>query len=97
MAYKKKNSKNKIIKAVAEKKGIPQEVVDDVFDGIFEEIKASILKEENVTIKSFGKFEPITREPRIYRNPKNGNLVPKDSTKHVSFKGTPDFKKLMNS
>jgi len=93
-------SKGKLAKIIADNlkhDGInltkAQRIIDNVFDGITEILKA----EGKFTINGFGSFTVRTRGPRVYRNPMTGEPVPKDESNRLHFGPALELKKKLES
>ena len=79
-------TKRDIVLKISTKTGIKQiyvkEVVQQVFDTIFEALKSG----NNIEIRNFGVFKVKKRRSRIGRNPKTGEVVPVPERNTVVFK-----------
>ena len=86
-------TKRDIVLKISEKTGIKQvevkEVVQQVFDAIFEALKAG----KKIEIRNFGVFKVKKRKSRIGRNPKTGEVVPVPERNTVVFKPGLEMKK----
>ena len=72
----------KISKKTGAKQIVVKEVVQQVFDSIFEALKDG----RKVEIRNFGVFKVKKRRSRIGRNPKTGDVVPVPERNTVVFK-----------
>jgi len=79
-------TKRDIVLKISEKTGIKQihvkEVVQQVFDSIFESLKEG----KTIEIRNFGVFKVKMRKSRIGRNPKTCEVVPVPERNTVVFK-----------
>ena len=88
-------TKRDIVLKISTKTGIKQiyvkEVVQQVFDTIFEALKSG----KNIEIRNFGVFKVKKRRSRIGRNPKTGEIVPVPERNTVVFKPGLEMKKYI--
>ncbi|TFG85475.1 MAG: integration host factor subunit beta [Spirochaetales bacterium] len=71
-----KATKAELIDALHERSAISRKDIHALIDGLFEEIKKSILSEKAVELRGFGTFEVRIRKGRKRaRNPKTGEPV----------------------
>ena len=86
-------TKRDIVLKISEKTGIKQivvkEVVHQVFNVIFDALKAG----KKIEIRNFGVFKVKRRKKRIGRNPKTGDVVPVPERNTVTFKPGLEMKK----
>lgn len=79
-------TKRDIVLKISERTGIKQihvkEVVQQVFNSIFESLKEG----KTIEIRNFGVFKVKRRKSRIGRNPKTGEVVPVPERNTVVFK-----------
>jgi len=88
-------TKRDIVLKISEKTGIKQivvkEVVQQIFDTIFESLKSG----KKIEIRNFGVFKVKKRKRRIGRNPKTGEVVPVPERNTVVFKPGLEMKKAI--
>ena len=86
-------TKRDIVLRISEKTGIKQivvkEVVHQVFNVIFDALKAG----KKIEIRNFGIFKVKRRKKRIGRNPKTGDVIPVPERNTVTFKPGLEMKK----
>ena len=86
-------TKRDIVLKISEKTGIKQivvkEVVHQVFNVIFDALKAG----KKIEIRNFGIFKVKRRKKRIGRNPKTGDVIPVPERNTVTFKPGLEIKK----
>ena len=86
-------TKRDIVLKISEKTGIKQivvkEVVHQVFNVIFDALKAG----KKIEIRNFGIFKVKRRKKRIGRNPKTGDVIPVPERNTVTFKPGLEMKK----
>ena len=63
-----------------------------IVDSLFEIIKGSLVRGENVLISNFGKFQVKFKWARNGRNPQTGKAIILDSRRVVSFRVSPVLK-----
>ncbi|MCQ2562093.1 MAG: integration host factor subunit alpha [Alphaproteobacteria bacterium] len=68
-----------------------------IVDIIFNEIKDSLLNNEQVKITGFGTFKILDKTARIGRNPKTGIPALISARKVASFKPCTEFRKLVST
>ena len=86
-------TKRDIVLKISEKTGAKQilvkEIVQRVFDTVFEALKEG----KTIEIRNFGVFKVKKRKSRIGRNPKTGEVVPVPERNTVVFKPGLEMKK----
>ena len=68
-----------------------QEIVDTVWDTI----KGSLKKQEDVAISGFGTFKVKQTKARMGRNPKTGETIQIPAKKKVAFRVSKELKSLL--
>ncbi len=68
----------------------------EIVDSLFEKIKESLVKGEDVRIFGFGKFQVKFKWPRKGRNPQTGETIIINSRRRVSFKVSRKLREKMN-
>jgi len=79
-----------IIAAKTDTKKAAMEIVDTIWDSI----KASLKKEEDVAISGFGTFKVKETKARAGRNPATGETIQIPAKKKVAFKASKDLKSI---
>jgi len=79
----------KISEKTGEKQIVVKEVAQQVFNVIFDALKAG----NKIEIRNFGVFKVKRRKRRIGRNPKTGDVVPVPERNTVTFKPGLEMKK----
>ena len=67
--------KNELIRRIAQTSQQKINVVQEVFDATFDELRALLLEGESYSIERFVGFKPVIRRPRKGRNPLTGEEV----------------------
>jgi len=83
-----------LIEAVAEKTATKKEA-QDLVDTIWNTIKSSLKKEEDVAISGFGTFKVKQTKARMGRNPKTGETIQIPAKKKVAFRVSKELKGLL--
>ena len=75
---------------------LSQKRAGEIVDALFEEIKESLAKGEDVRIFGFGKFQVKFKWARKGRNPQTGEPLIINSRRRVSFKVSRKLREKMN-
>lgn len=67
-----------------------------IVNALFETIKETLVRGEDVRISGFGKFQVKFKWARRGRNPKTGEMIILRSRRVVTFRVSPKFKEKMN-
>ena len=88
-------NKSHLIEQLAKRKKINIDLATKAFEGIFEEIETSLLKDQNVEIRGFGSF--FVKNYKGYKgaNPRNGSPIYVKPKKRPVFKPG-KIKKFLN-
>jgi integration host factor subunit beta len=71
--------------------------VEDVVNGVFEEIGNALAQKDKVEIRGFGSFHIRKKKARLGRNPQNGSPVEISETYIPFFRPSIDIKKHLIS
>jgi integration host factor subunit alpha len=82
MAY----TKASMIDAICEKIGLPKREATDVVELLFEMMKQTLEKGENLKISGFGSFLVREKRARMGRNPQTGEAMEITARRVVNFK-----------
>jgi len=89
---------NKIAKRLkAEKLKQPVNIVKDVIEMFLDEILESLSEDDRIEIRGFGAFNAKTRNPRVGRNPRTGEIVKIPSYKAPHFKFSKEAQNIFDS
>ncbi len=69
----------------------------EIVDGLFEKIKETLAKGEDVHISGFGKFQAKFKWARKGRNPQTGKSIILRSRRTVTFRCSPRLREKINS
>ncbi len=89
-------TKSELIEAVVASANSPENLTKkaaaEIFDVIFEEIKAAIRKDGRFSIPGFGTFTKKERAAREGRNPQTGEPIKIAASTTIAFKAAKDIK-----
>jgi len=88
--------KTNIINSVYERVGFSRHEAEEAVEIIFNIIKETLEKGENVKISRFGTFNIHSKNQRIGRNPKTGQEIMISPRKVLSFKASQILKDRVN-
>ena len=88
--------KTELIKRMAQRTGLTQEVCENAFDAMVEEIKEALVNDENVLIKGFMSFELSAMKERVGRNPATGEMISFPPVRKVNCKISRTIKDAVN-
>jgi len=88
--------KDDFITNIAEKHDITKKKAKEVFDGIFEEIREVLDKDDKLTVRNFGTFKTSHRSARKGRNPQTGEEIQIPARKVAKFKASNSLKDYLN-
>ena len=75
---------------------ITKKKAKEVFDGIFEEIREVLDKDDKLTVRNFGTFKTSHRSARKGRNPQTGEEIQIKASKAPVFKASKALKETVN-
>jgi integration host factor subunit alpha len=87
-----KETKAKIVEAVARQVDLPRIEVVELVDGLFEMIREGLEQGADVKFPGFGKFSVREKRERVERNPKTGESIAITARKVVTFKASQKLK-----
>ena len=93
----KKLTKAEIIENIkAKHPEIGREIIHQVLDGLFEELKVGLAAEKIIELRGLGTFEVRTRAGKDHaRNPKTGEIVSVDTHGVVFFRAGKELQELV--
>lgn len=92
----KKVVKCELIDAVTEKTKYDRQIVQVIFDAIFDELKTNLEKALPIELRGFGTFEARLRKGRkVARNPKTGETLSVAPHYVAAFRAGQDLKKQL--
>jgi DNA-binding protein HU-beta len=85
-----------LVKHVAESTGQTRDAVAKSVDAVLSTIMVALARGEDVSLKGFGSFEPLSRGERVGRNPKTGEPKTIPARKAPKFRPGKVFKNVIN-
>ncbi len=92
MAY----TKASMIDEICEKIGLPKNDSTDVVELLFETMKRTLERGENLKISGFGSFNVRNKKSRLGRNPQTGQAMEIIARKVVTFKPSQVLRDVLN-
>ena len=86
-----------LVNHLNEKLGLNKVESKELVEAFFDEIKKSLINNEEVKISGFGNFKILNKKERPGRNPKNGNPAIISARKVVTFKAGQKLRKKMSN
>ena len=77
-----------LVNHLNEKLGLNKVESKELVEAFFDEIKKSLINNEEVKISGFGNFKILNKKERPGRNPKNGNPAIISARRVVTFKAS---------
>ena len=87
-------NKAQLVETVAAKTSTKKEA-QEIVETIWNAIKSSLKKEEDVAISGFGTFKVKQTKARMGRNPKTGETIKIPAKKKVAFRVSKELKSLL--
>ena len=94
---KKTITKLDLVNHLNEKLGLNKVESKELVEAFFDEIKKSLINNEEVKISGFGNFKILNKKERPGRNPKNGNPAIISARRVVTFKASQKLRKKMSN
>ena len=85
-----------VAETIYEQIGLSRKDSGDILDMIIDEIKADLVKGNDVKLSSFGTLALHKKNPRIGRNPKTGVEAEISARTVISFKPSQNLRKTIN-
>lgn len=86
-----------VAETIYEEVGLSRKDSGDILDMVIDEIKAELVKGNDVKLSSFGTMSLRKKNPRIGRNPKTGVEAEISARTVISFKPSQNLRKSINS
>ncbi len=83
-----------LVETVAAKTATKKEA-QEIVDTIWDTIKSTLKKQEDVAISGFGTFKVKQTKARMGRNPKTGETIQIPAKKKVAFRVSKELKSLL--
>lgn len=84
-----------LVEKIAEKTATKKEAAE-IVDTIWDTMKATLKKKEDIAISGFGTFKVKQTKARQGRNPKTGETIQISAKKKITFKASKELKDLLN-
>ena len=85
-----------VAETIYEEIGLSRKDSGDILDMIIDEIKADLVKGNDVKLSSFGTLALRKKNPRVGRNPKTGVEAEISARTVISFKPSQNLRKTIN-
>ena len=86
-----------VAETIYEEVGLSRKDSGDLLDMVIDEIKAELVKGNDVKLSSFGTLALRKKNPRVGRNPKTGVEAEISARTVISFKPSQNLRKAVNS
>lgn len=90
-------TKADLTEAIYEKIGFSKKESAELVDLVFDTVKETLARGENLKVSGFGSFVVRQKDSRIGRNPQTGDAITITQRKVVTFKASPVLKDAMNA
>ncbi len=87
-------NKAQLVEAIAAQTATKKQA-QEIVDTIWESIKNSLKKREDVAISGFGTFRVKQTKARQGRNPKTGETIQIPAKKKIAFRASKDLKSIL--
>jgi DNA-binding protein HU-beta len=85
-----------IISKIADNTKIAQKHVKEVLEATVALVRNEMLVGRDFKLLYIGTFKPVTRKPRTYHSPVDGQVVKKPATNTIKFKIARDLQRALN-
>lgn len=89
-------TRKELADAIATRTGTSKKWADDCVETFMAEIRAALVRGEEVTLRGFGTWKETTRVARICRNPRTGEAVAAAPKRVVKFKPAKGWTAALN-
>ncbi len=89
-------NKGELVSAVAQEAGLTKTNAETAVNAVFQTIRNSVSKGEEVRLIGFGTFAVTNRAASTGRNPRTGEPIKIPAKKQVKFKAGKDLKESVN-
>ncbi len=89
-------TKASIIDAICEKIGLPKKDSTDVVELLFDMMKRTLERGENLKVSGFGSFTVRNKKSRLGRNPQTGQAMEITARRVVTFKPSQVLRDALN-
>ena len=89
-------TKSALIELLSQKnRNLTKKQVEYIINDVFDQIKVALKNNDKVEIRGFGSFKVRTKNEKIGRNPKTGEVLKIPAKQIPYFKSGKDLKKLL--
>jgi len=89
-------TKSALIELLSQKnRNLTKKQVEYIINDVFDQIKVTLKNKDKVEIRGFGSFKVRTKDEKIGRNPKTGEVIKIPAKKIPYFKSGKDLKKSL--
>ena len=89
-------TKSALIELLSQKnRNLTKKQVEYIINDVFDQIKVALKNKDKVEIRGFGSFKVRTKNEKIGRNPKTGEVLKIPAKQIPYFKSGKDLKKLL--
>jgi len=89
-------TKSALIELLSQKnRNLTKKQVEYIINDVFDQIKVALKNNDKVEIRGFGSFKVRTKDEKIGRNPKTGEVLKIPAKKIPYFKSGKDLKKSL--
>jgi len=87
-------NKAQLVEAIAAKTATKKEA-QEIVEAVWDSIKSSLKKKEDVAISGFGTFRVKQTKARTGRNPKTGETIQIPAKKKIAFRASKELKSIL--
>jgi len=89
-------TKSALIELLSQKnRNLTKKQVEYIINDVFDQIKVALKNNDKIEIRGFGSFKVRTKDEKIGRNPKTGEVLKIPAKKIPYFKSGKDLKKSL--
>ncbi|MFB3122820.1 MAG: HU family DNA-binding protein [Candidatus Binatia bacterium] len=89
-------TKADLIESSANKGELPRQSIEEIINGLFDDITAALKNGDKINISGFGTFSVSHRNARAGRNPKTGETIQIASSRAAKFKAGKTLKEALS-
>jgi DNA-binding protein HU-beta len=89
-------TKADLIESSANKVELPKQSIEEIINGLFDDITSALKNGDKINISGFGTFSVSHRKARTGRNPKTGETIQIASSRAAKFKAGKALKEALS-
>ncbi len=89
-------TKADLIDSATSKAGLPRQNVEEIVNGVFDNMVSAMKNGDKVNISGFGTFSVSLRKARTGRNPKTGEAIQIAASRAAKFKAGKSLKESLS-